>query len=406
MFPKIIYIIYNILPRLYYFDAIDPEAKRIVTCPLVTEDSSKYLRRSSSSSSDEDESKIQLVEFKCNNATEETCNKVKDTFFLAGKIISKTFILKTPILLSVDYTNLCIVKPELCDLQEGKVVVIGSAQSAREMLFLDDDGLTRYYPQSLVKQYQLKKHPEFATYDIIATFNSIVNWRFPSDYNVPIQPKQFDMLYIVLHELMHGLGFGSNWKNWFLTGNKTPPLITTKPDIVVTSDKQIIFNEFKESAFDRHLIFNSNYNNLTSITVKLNDFAKPGTKFNNVTDLIQSFINSRQSLIAENMNNIFTTFNSLSSYPKSCHSERAILETSIVPFQNGESISHFDQSYINTPDFLMTTIQVPGKTLSDLVRQSGGTSPIGPRLQAIMECLGYETKRNLTPYRPKLVSSL
>ncbi|CAB5395690.1 unnamed protein product [Rhizophagus irregularis] len=105
------------------------------------------------------------------------------------------------------------------------------------------------------------------------------------------------------------------------------------------------------------------------------------------------------------MNNISTTFNSLSSYPKSCYTERAILETTLIPFQN-DCISHFDQSYINSPDFLMTMIQVLGKTLSNLVRQTGATSPIGPKLQAIMECLGYETKRNLTPYRPKLVYPL
>jgi hypothetical protein len=253
---------------------------------------------------------------------------------------------------------------------------------------LDDDGLTRYYPQSLVKQFQFKKHPEFAPIDISATFNSIVNWYFPSDYDVPIKPKQFDMLYIVLHELIHGLGFGSNWKNWFLTDNKNQVLITSKPDVIIT-DKEVIFNEFKEYAFDRHLIFNSNYKNLSSVTVKLNDFANPGTKFKNVTDFILSFVNSQHVTIAENMNNISTTFNSLSSYPKSCYGERAILETTLIPFQNGQSISHFDQSYINSPDFLMTATQVPGKTLSDLVRQSGGTSPIGPRLQAIMECLGY-----------------
>ncbi|CAB4414652.1 unnamed protein product [Rhizophagus irregularis] len=173
----------------------------------------------------------------------------------------------------------------------------------------------------LVKQYQFKKHPEFALIDIIATFNSIVNWHFPSDSDIPIQPKQFDMLYIVLHKLMHGLGFTSNWQNWFLTGNKNQILITSKPDVVI-SDNEVIFDEFKETSFDRHLIFNSNYKNLYPVTVKLNDFANP-------------------VVIAENMNNISTTFNSLSSYPKSCYTERAILETTLIPFQNGQSIFSF-----------------------------------------------------------------
>ncbi|PKY34246.1 hypothetical protein RhiirB3_459698 [Rhizophagus irregularis] len=118
------------------------------------------------------------------------------------------------------------------------------------------------------------------------------------------------MLYIVLHELIHSLGFTSNWQNWFLTSNKNQILITSKPDVVI-SDNEVIFDEFKETAFDRHLIFNSNYKNLSPVTVKLNDFANPGTKFKNVTDLIQNFLNSKQVVIAENMNNISTTFNSL-----------------------------------------------------------------------------------------------
>ncbi|CAB5320158.1 unnamed protein product [Rhizophagus irregularis] len=163
---------------------------------------------------------------------------------------------------------------------------------------------------------------------------------------------------------MHDLGFTSNWQNWFLTGNKNQILITSKPDVVI-SDNEVIFDEFKETAFDRYLIFNSNYKNLSPVTVKLNNFANPGIKFKNVTDLIQNFLNSKQIIIAENMNNISTTFNFLSaSYPKSCCTERAILKTTLIPFQN-----------------------VPGKTLSDLVRQTGATSPIGPKLQAIMECM-------------------
>ncbi|CAB4390822.1 unnamed protein product [Rhizophagus irregularis] len=149
-----------------YFDALDHEVKRNVACPLVTDDPSKYSRRALSSY--ENESKIQITEFKSNNATEEICNKVKDTILIAGKFISKTFILKSPIFLSVNYTNLCIVQSDLCKLQGGKVVVIG---------------------------------------------------------------------------------FTSNWQNWFLTGNKNQILITSKPDVVI-SDNEVIFDEFKETAFD------------------------------------------------------------------------------------------------------------------------------------------------------------
>ncbi|POG64968.1 hypothetical protein GLOIN_2v1844973 [Rhizophagus irregularis DAOM 181602=DAOM 197198] len=63
-----------------------------------------------------------------------------------------------------------------------------------------------------------------------------------------------------------------------------------------------------------------------------------------------------------------------------------------------------DEDQLRTECFV--NMDIPSKTLSDLVRQTGATSPISPKLQAIMECmeyLGYETKKNLTPYHPKLV---
>ncbi|RIA98394.1 hypothetical protein C1645_750162 [Glomus cerebriforme] len=392
---------FNLLVFSYcidYFDATDHNVKRQVNCPLVTDDSSKYSKRKFAY--ENNEPKLQIVDFHC-DASKEICSNVENTFLKAGNIISEIILLKNPLLVSVNYTNICLSEPKLCNIQ-GKIAIIGAAHSARNMLFLDDDGLTRFYPQSLVKQYELDNHPEFAPFDIIATFNSLVNWKFPSDYDTPIQPKQIDMLYIVLHELMHGLGFGSSWENWFLTDNPNQIFITSQPDFIA-SNTETIFNGFKETAFDRQLIFNNDYTHLTDITIKLNQFAKPNTKFKNNTDLIVNFINSKQVVLSEYMNKISTTPNTISSYPKSCNApDRAILETTIEPFRNGASISHFDQSYITTPDFLMTTLQVPGKTLYDLVRQSGGIHPIGPKLQSILECIGYETKRNPTPYRPKL----
>lgn len=379
-----------------YFDALDHNARRSVACPLVKDDLSRYSKRD-----DDDELKIKVSRFQCDNATEETCKNVRKTFDEAAKVISETFILKSTINLDVNFTNFCISKPSLCDVQGGKRVVIGGARSARNMLLLDDDDVARLYPQSLVKQFEFKKHPEFSSIDIIASFNSIVDWYFPSQ-KTPIRSKQRDMLYVVLHELMHGMGFFTLWGDFLVSDDPKDVLITTRPDII-KDNNQTVFNGFKEAAFDRLLIFNRDQTRLTKVSEELNRFAKAGTRFKSDVDLIRKFLDSKQVNVARDMTKITTTPKTISSFP--APSEKVILETSIKPFQGGASMTHVDEkTYLNTPDFLMTFLPVPGKTLEELIAEVGGKGPIGPKLKSIMESLGLATKEKPNPSRPRLAS--
>ncbi|CAI2187112.1 2776_t:CDS:2, partial [Funneliformis geosporum] len=362
-----------------YFDVLDDNAKRSVACPLIKDDLSRFSKRD-----DDDELKIKISKFNCDNATEETCKNVRKTFDDAARIISTTFILKNTINLDVNFTNFCISKPSLCDVKGGRVI-IGGARSARNMLLLDEDDVTRFYPQSLVKQFEFKTHPEFISIDIISSFNSIVDWYFPSQ-KAPIRPKQRDMLYVVLHELMHGMGFFTFWGDFLVSDDPNDVLITTRPDIT-SVENQTVFNGFKEAAFDRLLIFNRDQTRLTKVSDKLNKFAKAGTKFKSDVDFIRKFLDSKQVNVAREMTKVTTTPESISSIPNS--SEKVILETSIKPFQAGASITHVDEkTLLNTTDFLMTFIPVPGKTLKELITQVGGKGPIGPKLKCIMENLG------------------
>src|ERR1043166_5726459 len=73
-----------------YYDATDRhKIKKSVPCPLVSDN--LYKRNSN------ENEKFRLVGFSCDNATESTCEDVKQSFFVARDLFSKTFLLNTPI---------------------------------------------------------------------------------------------------------------------------------------------------------------------------------------------------------------------------------------------------------------------------------------------------------------------
>ena len=67
----------------------------------------------------------------------------------------------------------------------------------------------------------LPEHPQIAPYDIQAIFNSKMDYWFEGD-PVPMLATQIDILYVVLHELVHGLGFVSSWDDYLEIQALTP----------------------------------------------------------------------------------------------------------------------------------------------------------------------------------------
>ncbi|CAG8522373.1 9229_t:CDS:2, partial [Dentiscutata erythropus] len=337
-----------------------------------------------------EENKLQIVEFVCDSNDTDLCGKARNAFEIAGLIITKAFIFHIPVLVNVSFTNFCKTL-NVC----GDEAPIGGAKSARHILMRDDDGIDRLYPQALVKQYKLQPHPQFAPYDIKADFNSAASWWFKSD-GKPIQGQQKDLVEIILHEYFHGLGFKSNWDDW--TDPQTS-LQALSPLPLFRLDSQnsssLIFDGFKESAFDKYLILRSSGQNISEFNTQLNFFAGgPGAKFQNKTNFENQFYNSTQyNQIAKPMFINAQTAKSLGFLPhnKKTKKKAVILETSLIPYSRGSSISHVDlKTYENTSDFLMKYSINLLDTLDGDVAKGGNFSggPIGPLLRSIMETLG------------------
>ncbi|CAG8719575.1 17768_t:CDS:2, partial [Funneliformis caledonium] len=322
------------------------------------------------------------------------CEKVKSSFEEAGRIISSTLILNTPILINAMFHSMESPK------------ILGAAGPFRSMPMKDDDGFERLYPQSLVKQFQLDVHPEFAPVDIVADFNSLVPFWFEGD--PPITSIQTGFLELILHELMHGLGFASAWNDYInddVVVAATPEIVgltteTTLPD----SSAKFVFNGFQERVLDKYLFLLPENKSTSSYASELNKFAEFGTTYENVSVFLNQFVTSPQYLVAKEIFGYFIIPKDLVFKPSVSDKEEdmTFLETSLNPFLPGSSISHVDsKTYTNTSEFLMTFSQENGRTLNDNIRIGGNYSggAIGYKLRLILESLGYATNENPNPYK-------
>ncbi|CAG8446964.1 2398_t:CDS:2 [Diversispora eburnea] len=374
-----------------YPNPIDRTYKVPVQCPITKQSSIDHLTSNSNSTN------MFVVTFTCDAKNKTLCSKVKNAFDIAGKIITSILSLNAPINVNASYLDFCAVLGQ-CEGNPG-LITLGGAAPTRTIPLQDDDGLVRLYPQSLVKQFQFKQHPQFGTFDITALFNSAgTDFWFQGDPK--IKPEQQDFLYVVLHEMMHGLGLASNWDDYI---NDTPESLT--PEISLSmSDGLIKFNGFFEAAFDKYLIQIPTGKRTSLITDQLNSFANgKGSTFSNSNDFITQFKSSSQYSLAVDMMKNAVNSNSLGFLPRggTNFSDLIILETSLNPYQPGSSVSHLDhKTYNSTSDFLMIYIADRGIDVDTLLSDNKAQSPIGPKLKILLETMGYASPDNPNPYRP------
>ncbi|CAG8447451.1 3199_t:CDS:2 [Acaulospora morrowiae] len=374
-----------------------------VDCKLVTERS--VAKRDNYVNDTTTTNMFEIAEFHCTGNNTALCDNMKKSFETAGQMISQVFCLKTPIKLNVSCLDFC---NGLSDCSDERFIDLGFARPVRSMLMQDDDGVTRFYPQALVKQYQMQTHPEFTSIDITATFNTQVKWWFRQDQR-QIGEKEFDFLTVCLHELFHGLGFQSYWSDWLNPSNASEALT---PYPIISLDPKgsglVIFDGFHEHGFDKYLITLPSGQRVSDFNKQLNKFAGgPGAKFANVTDFISQFRASPQYEIAKEMLKKAIIADDLGFLPQGVSnvSDCAIMETSINPYALGSNLEHLSEKhYANSSDFLMVFRYKTNQTLEDQEKRSGNLcfGAIGPKLRLIMQTLGYCTSNNSAPYQPTL----
>ncbi|RGB43137.1 hypothetical protein C1646_782277 [Rhizophagus diaphanus] len=379
-----------------------------------------------------------VVDFDCsiNNVT--LCDKVKDVFITAGKFITATIDLKSAVSVKAQFVDFCASFND-CDTN---LIILGAAGPARMIPFRNvTDGKVRLYPQALYKQMNLPDHPQFGPNEIEAIFNANMSYWFEGD-PLPMGFKQADMLYVVLHELIHGLGFTNSWNDYFNLQALTPyidaimevdagtPGAPGTPDTPAGTPgtpeipgvpgsppgspgspvPSNVIVQFLEFVFDRNLVLLKSGQSLSSITDQLNTFKFDLNLPNNL--IINSFVQSPQFQIAKNMYTFGTSHGEIGFLltsdvqpnttltPDQIRDNVLIVETSFNPFVSSSSIAHVDfNTYINSSDFLMLFTYPHGKTLGEMMDRSNSTNtygPIGPKLRTLLGILGYEVKSSYT----------
>ncbi|RHZ48295.1 hypothetical protein Glove_553g57 [Diversispora epigaea] len=334
---------------------LNPSEKVIVECPPTANTYANVKRETTN---------FFQVNHTCYSTTA-MCDKIKEAYNDAGKEISKTLKLK-----QIIYVNSTFI--DFLD-----ITLLGATSVARTIKLISDDKITRYYPQALVKQFSFDPHPEYSDFDIISSFNAGQEWWFRTD-NETIKSNQYDFYAVLLHELMHGLGFVPGWGNALETSDNQNTTGLT-PNLDFTGGSEIEFAGFTENIFDKFVktIINNTVNTLTYYTYQLNEAIPIGTPFNNYSEFVTK----------------------MKSSPQWKYAEFALISATT---NDSSSINHVsDEKYEPTEDFLMTWSFNPGETLEYLIQKGGNyKSPIGPRLLSILESMGYETEAYPNSIKP------
>ncbi|RHZ82651.1 hypothetical protein Glove_106g6 [Diversispora epigaea] len=344
------------------------------------------------------------LNFTCGIKDKKLCKKAELAFEEAGKVISKAFVFNTPININALFA----------DLNDARL--LGSAGPARLIPLMSEDSMTRLYPQSLVKQFNFSNHPEFNEADIIAMFNAGADFWFENDG--PIKPRQANFHTVILHELFHGLGFTSGFRDHVNNAlDQKSDAISPIPGLTFESDDPtlmdpVFFQGFAETIFDKFVMVLPDSDDpsgtpptpFSNFTKQLNNFGPPNTNFSTADDFFSKLTNSPEWDVAKYLFKKATLEKSMMFVPRDTDIiDGTVLETSLDPYAPGSSISHVSEAlYTGTSDFLMRFALEPGITINDLIMNGGNYSggAIGPKLSSIMNSLGYATPDNLEPIIP------
>jgi len=366
----------------------DPHPKNFVPCPM---ESAPLERRQNTGNA----TNMFQITLTCLDPDKVQCNKVQRAFNLAGEILTGSLVLKTPITVNATYTDFC---KSFNDCPTNGFLTLGGAAPARTIPLKDTDNKTRFFPQALVKQMNPPSRPQFSSFDILAMFNSVANFWFEDD-TTPIRQDQSDFTFVILHELVHGLGFTSSWDDYI---NQVPQALT--PDVTPAGSGSSF--QFSEFSFDKFMVLMSTGQRMSDITAQLNAFSTgAGAQIRDINAFASAFTTSPQYQIAKNTFNFAITKGAMGFLPQgeTNLNNAVLLETSLNPYQQGSSVSHVDfATFSKNSDFLMRFLADKGISLGDAIVQNGNFSggAVGPKLLKVLESLGYTTQANPNPIRP------
>ncbi|KAI8367463.1 uncharacterized protein BYT42DRAFT_504329 [Radiomyces spectabilis] len=375
------------------------------------------------------------------NFTTTFCNKVSTAVRSAIDEFTRVVDIKNDLIIRVTYYNFC---DKRCT---NSTLAWGAPTSQFTLPFEEGADLNYVYPQALAKQLAPYSNTSvWADYDVDIEINHDIylnavdydkarshGWngtgvpgpgKFWFQNDTAIGPDQVDLRYIVLHELLHGLGFISAWAAYFWTD--ASPFRLLVDGIIDPRDLQLVtpgpywfvndntgptfITGFQPTMiFDKYLVsLETDEDNVTK-PVNLSDLGFDMQNFcvqdsaAFIINFVKEFNASPQSIDANRLWISMTQKETLkfkfppttvanSSYNlnpylnQTYHSMTLLTGEDVLNSQleqldrtsnrPGMSISHVDDSYATKPDFLMTATYITGQTLEDLVEDTYSDIPV------------------------------
>ncbi|KAI8332849.1 hypothetical protein BC941DRAFT_455333 [Chlamydoabsidia padenii] len=391
------------------------------------------------------------------------CSKVLGALQTAAQEFTLVVHLKTKLVIRAAYYEFC---EHIC---ANDTYGLGAPSSQFTLPFKDGD-MNFIYPQALAKQLSPYEYTtSWAYHDVMIELNhdpymNVINMdtllkhgdedgnSYGNNSNnikwngtgIPpfgkywfkgdpaIQPYQIDFEYILLHEILHGMGFVSSWAAYF--DNNASPFHTLLDGIFDPADLQFVtpspywsvqppsgptfVTGFQPNMiFDKFLFITpptttptgSNHTSLMELGFTMQDFCVPGDEAF-ILHFVRAFQKSTQSQQARRLYSMLTeehalTFqfgptlvknhNSTSNdtynivdYLNDVYTHMDLLtgeqtlnalnhhEQSGRLFRPGVTIAHVGNELRDTPDFVMTATYRPGKTLQQWVDEVYATVPV------------------------------
>ncbi|KND00326.1 uncharacterized protein SPPG_04650 [Spizellomyces punctatus DAOM BR117] len=357
--------------------------------------------------------------------SDNTCTKAHATFLRAIERLQRVIYFQIPIRLQARFASLCPSDSTIASCR-AKMDVLGSAgpsawhgwdPSAAQALGVDPDYL---YPSALAKQYAPDEF-DGQTPDISASFNSDPLWWFPTiehpigspndnEWNadqawtkqwgniqqylpVKLKGKVFDFEQIVLHELIHGLGFISSWYTW-IDGDSILPssLDTAANGTVLGLTKPYLFNKWMADTANG--VWMKEYE--AQIIAAAYQIAQTLPDDAIWTQAFKA--SDAYKLPVRLFDTIATTPGAIAIYyPVRSYVDNVVLRYAVLhtpsEFSDGSTFSHVDSgAYSGTGSYLMRPFGTPSTGL-DAMRPVG--EPIDEVVLGILRAMGYATA--LTP---------
>ena len=143
----------------------------------------------------------------CKDITDSKCTLAKTALKSAADKLATVLQIRKTINIQVGFRSFCPSVRRSCELRG----VLGAAAPSSFFLGHRGDQKSSWYPQGIVKQYATSKSITYEPFDLIAEFNADQSFYFASSGS-SINRDEIDFELVVMHEIIHGLGFFSTWQ--------------------------------------------------------------------------------------------------------------------------------------------------------------------------------------------------